>query len=594
MAIVIAGTAAIVPAVLWRRELLLVTLCFASAFNTRLREPVPVPFGGREVTYLCTVTAEDHAERWTRLSVQIKKAAVLGDTVAYDLPAEFYTATREPCLGKTLFIKGRLRPSRSPHRPNLLTGRIIASDRSCSFTGALFERISAYIDGLFRSFFDAEDYNLASGLILGGSSRVGNALRENFTRAGVLHILSVSGLHVGFVVSFIGALLLFVPLPPKVKLLVVLAVLFIYAGITGFRPSVVRAALMAGLFGFALVSQRRVDSVHVLNVSALVLLIMDPLILFDIGAQLSFVSVYGIVCLYPRWQPLFTSRVRSGILRQIISLMTVSLCAQLFVSPLLIQYFNRTQPVAVVSNLLIVPLTTIITYMLFACIMISPLLLPAAKLFAVITSTLLAALCTLARFFSSLPFSSVTISLPALVPVMFFLFFVPRFRLVAIYAVLTFAVILSAAAFSPCLQARISRNTCLLDLSSNQTVLYAPKGAGSLGVLQLAAAGCDYFIGPSDQNVEATSRIELPGPFQSTRLTFGDIELALDPGLRVTYGRQTMGIDDVCMALDNDDVLYQLTNGQKFYAFRTRGRGSFLDLLIDDLRLLAIRLWLLF
>jgi len=579
---------------LWRRELLLVALCFASAFNTRLREPVQAPFGSREVTYLCTVTAEDHGERWTRLSVQIKKAAVPGDTVAYDLPAEFYAVTHEPCLGKTLFIKGHLRPSRSPHRPNLLTGRIIASDHSCSFTGALFDRISAYIDGLFRSFFDRNDYNLASGLILGGSSRVGNALRESFTRAGVLHILSVSGLHVGFVVSFIGALLLFVPLPPKAKLLIVLIVLFIYAGITGFRPSVVRAALMAGLFGLALVSQRRVDSVHVLNVSALILLIMDPLILFDIGAQLSFVSVYGIVCLYPRWQPLFTSRVRSGILRQIISLMTVSLCAQLFVSPLLIQYFNRTQPVAVISNLFIVPLTTIITYMLFACIMVSPLLLPAAKLFAVAASALLAALCALARFFSSLPFSSVTISMPALSAVMFFFLFVPRFRLIAIYFMLGFAVILSAAAFSPCLQARISRNACLLDLSSSQTVLYAPKGAASPGVFQTDAAGCDYFIGPPDQGVEAKQCIGLPGPFQRTRIKLGDIMLELDPGLRVTYGRQTMGIDNASAVLDNDDVLYQLTNGQKFCAFRTRRRGSLLDLIVSDLRLLAIRVWLLF
>jgi ComEC/Rec2-related protein len=526
--------------------------------------------------------------------VQIKKAAVPGDTVAYGLPAEFYTAARGPFLGKTLFIKGRLRPSRLPYRPNMLTGRIIASDRSCSFAGALFERISAYIDGLFRSFFNPQDYDLASGLVLGGSGRVGNALRESFTRAGLLHILSVSGLHVGFVVSFISALLLFAPLSPKVKLVIVLIILFIYAGVTGFRPSVVRASLMAGLFGLALVSQRRVDGVHVLNVSALMLLIANPLILFDIGAQLSFTSVYGIVYLYPRWQPLFTNRVRPFILRQIISLMTVSLCAQLFVSPLLIQYFNRTQPVAVVSNLLIVPLTTIIVYLLFACILVSPVLLPAAKLLAATTSVLLAVLCALARFFSSLPFSSVTVSMSAPFAIMFFFLFVPRLRLAAIYAMLGFAVISSAAAFSPCLQARISRNACVLGLSSGQTLFYVAEGAVPPGAFQADHAGWNYFIGPPDQAVEAERWIGLPGPFQRKRVKLGDIRLELDPGLRVTYDRRTLDIVRDDALLDNDDVLYQLTNGQKFCSFKARDRGSLLDHVADDLRLLAIRVWLLF
>jgi len=513
------------------------------------------------------------------------------DTLAFELPVEFYTATDEGHLGKTLLIKGKLQPAKSLHRPNVLTGKIIRKNIRQDFPGKVFNGISSYINRLFKSLFSDDDYNLSTGLVLGGSSRVGDKLQDIFTRAGVLHILSVSGLHVGFVISFVGIILIFTPVSPKIKFAAIMLVLLVYAGITGFRPCVLRAVLMACLFSAALVMQRNVDATHILNISALILLIIGPMMLFDIGAQLSFASVYGILYLYPKIQSVIAGRVASNWLKAIFSLMAVSFSAQVFVSPLLIQYFHRTQTLAVFSNLLVVPLTSIITYLLFICIIVSPFFLPLAKVAAFLTSALLALLRAISRFFAAIPFSSISLTIPPVISLIFFMLFFNRLRKPAVYLLLASAIIFSAAAFSPCVMIKVAKKCSWILLPGGQNVMIAPK-PGSEIVNELESNTVDYLIAPENSCAAATSHFTLPEKLNYKVIELGNIMIELNHEINIVYNRQTVNIDQY--RARKNVLTYILTNGIRKYEFTAPLYNSLVDQLVIDLKILFIKLRLMF
>ena len=200
-----------------------------------------------------------------------------------------------------------------------------------------------------------------SALTLGYKRGLDPEIKNVFASAGAMHILAVSGLHVGILFLMLSVLLGFLKKQPSTRFLFVLIVfisLWGFAFVTGLSPSVKRAAAM---FTFVVVGQnlrRQINIYNTLTASAFFLLLLNPNNLFEAGFQLSYSAVFGIVFLQPRFEKLLIFRIK--IVRYIWRLFTVSLAAQIATFPAAVFYFNQFPVYFWLSNLLIIPAVTLL------------------------------------------------------------------------------------------------------------------------------------------------------------------------------------------------------------------------------------------
>jgi competence protein ComEC len=187
---------------------------------------------------------------------------------------------------------------------------------------------------------------VAEAMLLGVKTKIDFETLSTYSALGAIHILSVSGLHVGLLYMglslLFGFLLKHRPAGPYLFFGLMMALLWCYAGISGFSLPVLRSAWMFSVILFAKTLLRRQESLNTLAFSALVLLFLHPASLFDAGFQLSYLAVWGLIAFQQRWASVFQF---SGWLRwpltQIWGLTCVALAAQVFTWPLIIYYFHQ-------------------------------------------------------------------------------------------------------------------------------------------------------------------------------------------------------------------------------------------------------------
>lgn len=217
-----------------------------------------------------------------------------------------------------------------------------------------------------------EELGVASALIIGYKEELGSDVKASYSRAGAIHVLAVSGLHVGIIFIMISRFLFF--LKEKswhkwMKFLIIFLFLWFYALLSGFSPSVLRATVMFSFILPATIWKLPSNIYNTIALSAFFLLLFDPDILFDVGFQLSYIAVTGIIYLHPKMKYWFVSRHK--ILNAIWSLTAVSLAAQLATMPLTLYYFGQFPNYFLIGNLLIVPFAGILVYLGIACIVFS-------------------------------------------------------------------------------------------------------------------------------------------------------------------------------------------------------------------------------
>lgn len=230
---------------------------------------------------------------------------------------------------------------------------------------AMAERVRGkLLNRLRESGATGADYALVSALTLGSTDLLDKEIKSRFSVTGISHILSVSGLHVAVLYAILAFLLSFMNhfewLQVPRQILLIFA-LFGYAFITGLSPSVIRSALMFSLMAMGKCLRRKSQTLNTVLFSALVLLLINPAFLFDLGFQLSYGAVLAIVVVHPRvvalWDP--SSRVM-GYLWKMLCLSTV---AQLATAPLTIHCFHQFPNYFLLNNLVAVPLSSLIIYL---------------------------------------------------------------------------------------------------------------------------------------------------------------------------------------------------------------------------------------
>lgn len=201
-----------------------------------------------------------------------------------------------------------------------------------------------------------KEFNVLSALTLGYKRGLDPETKRVFSAAGAMHVLAVSGLHVGIVFMILSFFLSFLKKRKRGEiayLLVMITSLWCFAFLTGLSPSVSRAAAMFTIVVIASVFKKSSNIYQSLVASAFVLLLLNPNNLFEVGFQLSYAAVFGIVFLQPRLDKIFTFRFRVS--RYFWALLTTSVAAQIATFPLSAFYFNQFPTFFWVSNLVVIP-----------------------------------------------------------------------------------------------------------------------------------------------------------------------------------------------------------------------------------------------
>ncbi|MCB2206805.1 MAG: ComEC family competence protein [Bacteroidetes bacterium] len=205
---------------------------------------------------------------------------------------------------------------------------------------------------------EGDDYAVAAAILLGYDQLLEPELEQNFVTAGAMHILCVSGLHVGIIYLVLNFLLGFLSrnkFQKIVKVVLLLTMIWFYALLTGFSPSVQRASLMITLFIVATLSSKQKDVYNTLAASAVILIFIDPFIIFNVGFQLSYTAVLGILMFYKPIAGLFY--IKNPVARKVWEIVAVSIAAQLGTFPLAAHYFHFFPSYFWLTNIFIFPLS---------------------------------------------------------------------------------------------------------------------------------------------------------------------------------------------------------------------------------------------
>lgn len=221
----------------------------------------------------------------------------------------------------------------------------------------LADNIKTHINSKLQSYdFKQDELAVISALILGQRRDMSEQVYNNYVNAGAVHILAVSGLHVGIMLILLN--FLFKPIAHFkygriIKTVIILLLLWSFAVIAGLSPSVMRAVTMFSFVAVAMNLKRPTNIYNTLAMSAFFILLFKPLFLFDVGFQLSYTAILSIVAidplLYRLWQP------KSKVLNFYWHTLTVTIAAQVGILPISLYYFHQFPTLFFISNLIIIP-----------------------------------------------------------------------------------------------------------------------------------------------------------------------------------------------------------------------------------------------
>ncbi len=227
---------------------------------------------------------------------------------------------------------------------------VIGAHKGNAFIEASFF-VQEKIKSVFVRFLDRSEEGMITAMVLGDRSGLSQYITQPFVNTGTAHIIAISGMNMAIITALVFFLFKICGLPREGQFIGTILFLFFYAFLTGWSASVVRACLMSSIILGGFVFEREGEVLNSLGLAALVLLLINPKYLFDVGFQLSFGAVLAIVILYEpcstllRWLPDVLAKP-----------MAVSLAAWAGTAPLIFYHFQMFTPVSIIANIPIVPL----------------------------------------------------------------------------------------------------------------------------------------------------------------------------------------------------------------------------------------------
>lgn len=276
-----------------------------------------------------------------------------------------------------------------------------------SFINSSAYKIRRKLLSIYREHgISGDEFSVLAALTLGLKDFLSDDITQTYSSSGAMHILAVSGLHVGIIYLILNSLLFFMNKNRLLRILkagLLIAFIWFFAFITGLSPSVRRAALMLTLIIIGQVSGRHPSIYNSIAASAFLILLFNPLIILQVGFQLSYAAVIAIVYFQPLFYRIF--EFKHWLPDKIWALTSVSLAAQIGTFPISIYYFHKFPVYFFLSNLIVIPAAYLIISLAIALLLFHPVRF-LSSFIALLLKYVLAGLNYATRMIEHLPFSS--------------------------------------------------------------------------------------------------------------------------------------------------------------------------------------------
>lgn len=281
--------------------------------------------------------------------------------------------------------------------------KVLESGHGNYFMTKLYEFKKSFMDvteGLYR-----EPYaGLGEGLLLGVKQALGDELEQDFRRAGIIHIVVLSGYNIMLVVLFVMYVLSFL-LPFRMRMVVGIMSIISFALLVGLSATVVRASLMASLLLLSKLLDRQYLVMRALFLAGFIMLMINPyLLLYDVGFQLSFLATLGLLLCSERIGEWLSSVPTWLGIREFL---VATLVTQVFVAPLILYQIGELSLVAVIVNVLVLPMVPVAMLLVFISGLVGMISVPLALPFVFLGHYSLLYIVTISQWFAASPFASV-------------------------------------------------------------------------------------------------------------------------------------------------------------------------------------------
>lgn len=262
---------------------------------------------------------------------------------------------------------------------------------------------------------NVENSNMIKSIVLGDDSFLSKDNINNFRKLGLSHILAVSGLHIGIIFGFIIYILDLLKLHKKTSMIIAISIIWIYSGLIGFPPSVIRASFMFSFLALGKIIHCRYDSLNILPLAGFLMLIYRPLWIISVGFQLSFIATFTIL--------LFLKPIGNSIAiknKKIKTALTIILTAQIGVLPISLYYFNELQTLSILSNLVVAPILTIGIIIGFIIIILFPVSINLSMFIGIFGNIVLNSSNVIVNLFSGLTKLNIWMKSPIFIEIVFY------------------------------------------------------------------------------------------------------------------------------------------------------------------------------
>lgn len=296
--------------------------------------------------------------------------------------------------------------------------QVIRQSSRWSFRNDMLGPVKDYFNQSFSTHLSEKDAALLRALLLGEKQDLDRAFISNFQRAGVVHVLAISGLHVGYIVVFVFTFLSFLRVSSQIRLTGLAVILIMYIVLVDFKAPVIRASLMVLLYLWAQSLERRVSTGNIIAGAACIILLFEPRHLFNPGFQFSFSAVISIIYGYKRLDRLIPLRKIMHLNRYLDNLLwtplLVSAAAVIGTIPLTLYYYGTIQVIALLANLIVIPLVGCIVLLTFFVLIFSSFSLALADGTGLLIHWIVSVMSLATESFAALPIAAIIVNRPSL------------------------------------------------------------------------------------------------------------------------------------------------------------------------------------
>ncbi|MDR7857096.1 DNA internalization-related competence protein ComEC/Rec2 [Tissierella sp.] len=288
-----------------------------------------------------------------------------------------------------------------------------------AFKYKLKSKFREHVESVFDNNLSIDNSSLMKSIILGEYSYLDEENISKYRELGLAHILAVSGLHIGIIAGFLIYILSHLGVKRKANVIISLSIIWFYGYLIGFPPSLLRANIMFSILFYAQILAEPYDSINSLFLAMFVLLLFNPMWIFNLGFQLSFLATFSIIYITPRFQELFYP-YKNKVTYSLSGLLAV----QIGLLPIQAYYFNNISVISIISNLIIAPILSLALIIGGIMVGLSHLIPSLNSIPGLILDLILSVNFYLVDFLYSIPFGVIKIFSPSIWEIILYYIFI--------------------------------------------------------------------------------------------------------------------------------------------------------------------------